>query len=243
MARPERNNVDYFPFLCKEGKAMYYIEHKYGNDGYASWVKILRQLAVTNYHYLNLTDKVEFMYLASKCKVSENTLTEMINDLCSLGEFHAELWHENMIIYSEKFVDSIKDAYLKRNNKCISLEGLFLLLSDLGIRKLSKGKGKGADNPQRREEKSKEEKKREFILPEYEAVFNKWLTYKANRRESYKDEESIELAYKKLIRLSHENPENARLIVDESMSNNWAGIFELKNSASEDVSSKPKMKY
>lgn len=222
---------------------MYYIEHKYGNDGYASWVKILRQLAVTNYHYLNLTDKVEFMYLASKCKVSENTLTEIINDLCSLGEFHAELWHENMIIYSEKFVDSIKDAYLKRNNKCISLEGLLLLLSDLGVRKLSKGKGKGADNTHRREEKSKEEKKREFILPEYEAVFTKWLTYKANRRESYKDEESIELAYKKLIRLSQENPENARRIVDESMSNNWAGIFELKNSASEDVGNKPKMKY
>ena len=33
MARPERNNVDYFPFLCKEGKAMYYIEKKYKNKG------------------------------------------------------------------------------------------------------------------------------------------------------------------------------------------------------------------
>lgn len=53
MARPERNNVDYFPFICKEGKAMYYIEQKYNNDGYATWVKLLRQLAVTNYHFLN----------------------------------------------------------------------------------------------------------------------------------------------------------------------------------------------
>ena len=43
MARPERNNVDYFPFLCKEGKAMFYIEQKYGNDGYATWIKLLRQ--------------------------------------------------------------------------------------------------------------------------------------------------------------------------------------------------------
>lgn len=33
MARPQRNNVDYFPFFCKEGKSMFYIEQKYGNDG------------------------------------------------------------------------------------------------------------------------------------------------------------------------------------------------------------------
>ena len=26
MARPERNTVDYFPFMCDEGKKMFYIE-------------------------------------------------------------------------------------------------------------------------------------------------------------------------------------------------------------------------
>ena len=129
MARPERNNVDYFPFLCKEGKAMFYIEQKYGNDGYATWIKLLRQLAVNNYHYINLNDKVELMF-----------------------------WNENMIVWSDKFVEHIKDAYEKRRNKCIDLNGLLQHLHSLGVRKLSKLSLKGVINPQTKEDYTKEEK-------------------------------------------------------------------------------------
>lgn len=163
MARPERNNVDYFPFLCKEGKAMFCIEQKYGNDGYATWVKILRQLAVTNNHYLNLNDKAEFMFLSSKCRVSELMLNGIINDLCDLGEFNAELWKENKILFNEKFIHSISDAYLKRNNKCITLDSLLQLLDSLGVRKLSKSDIKGVNNPQSKEEYIKEEEKKLYI--------------------------------------------------------------------------------
>ena len=157
MERPERNDVDYFPFLCKEGKAMFYIEQTYGNDGYASWIKILRQLSVTNYHYLNLSDKVEFMYLSSKCRISQETLNSLIQDLCDLGEFNKELWLENRIIFSEKLVNSLKDAYDKRNNECISLPSLLELLNSLGVRKPSKQPSKGVNNPQSKLEYSKED--------------------------------------------------------------------------------------
>ncbi len=161
MARPERNNVDYFPFLCKEGKAMFYIEQKYGNDGYATWIKLLRQLAVNNYHYINLNDKVELMFLASKCRISEDTLKSIILDLCNLGEFNSELWNENMIVWSDKFVEHIKDAYEKRRNKCIDFNGLLQHLHSLGVRKLSKFTLKGVINPQTKEDYTKEEKSKE----------------------------------------------------------------------------------
>lgn len=168
MARPERNNVDYFPFLCKEGKAMFYIEQKYGNDGYATWVKLLRQLAVNNYHYINLNDKVELMFLASKCKVSEETLKSIILDLCDLGEFNLQLWTENMIVWSDKFVEHIKDAYEKRRNKCIDFDGLLEHLSGLGVRKPSKLPLKVVINPQTKEDYTKEEeiKEKETIITE-----------------------------------------------------------------------------
>lgn len=133
MARKEQNNVEYFPFLCKEGISMYFIENKYGNDGYATWIKILRELAVTNYHYLNLSDKKRFMYLSSKCKIDDNKLTEIIEDLCSLGEFNIDLWNQNKIIFSEKFIDNIKDAYKRRNNKCIDLLGLCKHLVSINV--------------------------------------------------------------------------------------------------------------
>lgn len=147
MARPEKNNVEYFPFLCKEGKAMFYIENKYGNDGYATWVKILRELAVTNNHYLNLSDPINIMYLASKCRISEQKLIDIITDLSTIGEFSLFLWMDNRIVFNEKFVQNIQEAYKKRTNECIDLRRLLLLLDSLGIRKLNKIDLKAPDNP------------------------------------------------------------------------------------------------
>jgi hypothetical protein len=133
MARQQQNTVDYFPFLCKEGEAMFYIENKYGNDGYATWIKILRQLAVTNYHYLNLSEYKSRAFLSSKCKVSEEKLIEIITDLCFIGEFNKELWEQNRIVFSEKFIENIKDAYSRRKNECVNMFTLCVHLNAMNV--------------------------------------------------------------------------------------------------------------
>ena len=138
MARPERNNVDYFPFICEDGNKMFYIEETYGNDGFSTFIKILRELAKTNYHYLDLSKPTTVMFLSAKCKVSKETLLSIIKDLVELGKFDSVLWNENSVIWCQDFVDSIQDAYSKRNNKCITYQGLLLLLIGLGVRKPSK---------------------------------------------------------------------------------------------------------
>lgn len=120
MGRTHRRSVDYFPFLCKEGKAMFYIEEKFGNDGFATWVKLLRQIAVTNDHYLNLSSNMELMFIAAKCKVSEEILLQIIESLCLLGEFNKAVWDQFKVVWSDKFIDNIQDAYKKRANKCIT---------------------------------------------------------------------------------------------------------------------------
>lgn len=155
MARPERNSVDYFPFLCEEGNKMFYLEETYGNDGFATFVKLLRELAKTDYHYLNLTKPSTLMYLSAKCKVSKEVLEAIINDLVDLGKFDDILWKENRIIWCQDFIESIQDAYKKRNNKCITYEGLLTLLSSLGIRKQNKLPSIDADNPQSKVKESK----------------------------------------------------------------------------------------
>lgn len=132
MARPERNIVDYYPHIVGEGKKMYFIDKKYKNDGYATWFKILDKLAVTEYHYLNLNKEEEVMFLASKCNITEKLLVDIITDLVKLGKFDKNLW-EFKIIWDQSFVDSIQDAYKKRNNNCITLTGLRVLLTGLGV--------------------------------------------------------------------------------------------------------------
>lgn len=161
MARPERNSVDYFPFMCEEGNKMFYIEQTYGNDGFAVFVKLLRELARTEYHYLNLSKPSTLMYLSAKCRVTKEVLEAIINDLVDLGKFNPELWNENRIIWCQDFIDSVQDAYKKRNNKCITFDGLLTLLDGLGIRKQSNGKPKAPVNPQSKVKYSKEEKIKE----------------------------------------------------------------------------------
>ena len=135
MARPKKNNVEYFPHTVIHGKKMSYIEKKYKNDGYAVWFKILEELGSTDNHYLNLNDDVQIMFLSDKCLVTEDLLISIINDLVRLKEFDAELWNDNKIIYCQKFTDSIQDAYNKRTNDCINKESLTQLLISLCILK------------------------------------------------------------------------------------------------------------
>jgi hypothetical protein len=187
MARPTRNDVDYFPFMCKEGKGMYVIEEKYGNDGFATWIKILRSLATTNFHYLNLSDPSEKMFLSAKCKISQNVLESIIDDLINLGEFDKELWDEFSILYSEKFIESIEDAYKKRNNSPLTKKQLLDHLSSLGVTKPSKSVPKpslsplkGSDNPQSKVKYSKVKEKKEDLeerkqnyKPDFDKLFSK----------------------------------------------------------------------
>jgi len=164
MARQERNEVDYFPHSVRHGKKMFYLRSKFGNDGYAVWFMLLENIGKASYHYLNLSDDVELMYLSSELKVSDIVLTEIIKDLVKLDEFDKELWEENKILFNEKFIENISDAYKKRNNNCIDRNSLLLLLESKGIRKPSKGNPKppklplkGVGNPQRIVKESKGE--------------------------------------------------------------------------------------
>ena len=138
MARPEKNTVEYFPFLCDEGKKMFYIEETYGNDGFSTFIKILRELAKTDFHYLDLSKKTTLMFLSAKCKINTKTLESIINDLVELEKFDEDLWKENKIIWCQDFIDSIQDAYNKRKNKCITYDSLLQHLISLGVRKLGK---------------------------------------------------------------------------------------------------------
>ena len=67
-----------------------------------------------------------------------------------------------------------------------------------------------------------------FVEPEFEKAFSTWLEYKRQRKESYKSDLSLKTCYNKLYKLSNGDPNTAMAIVEQSMGNNWAGLFELK---------------
>lgn len=62
---------------------------------------------------------------------------------------------------------------------------------------------------------------------EFKSIIDEWIKYKKERRESYK-KIGLSKFVKKLIDLSGGKPEIAQKIIDNSMANNYQGIFELK---------------
>jgi hypothetical protein len=131
MAREQRKDVDYFPHDCTHGRKMHIIEAKYGNDGYATWFKLLEQLGKANNHYIDISDETNLMFLSSIFKISEELTLSILKDLAKLGAIDTFLFEDRLIIYSQKFIDSITDAYRKRKNKIIEYSDL---LNQLGIK-------------------------------------------------------------------------------------------------------------
>lgn len=67
--------------------------------------------------------------------------------------------------------------------------------------------------------------------PHWLKLVKTWLDYKRSRGENYKSELSVKKFYTMLRNLSRGDPDIAARIIDKSIANNWAGIFELPESS------------
>lgn len=84
-----------------------------------------------------------------------------------------------------------------------------------------------------KENQEKKTSKMQFDLAKYgdgwDALIGQWLAYKSSRRQSYKSQASVDILFKKLQTLSNGDLAKARMIVEQSIGNNWSGLFTLKD--------------
>lgn len=74
------------------------------------------------------------------------------------------------------------------------------------------------------------------LLPdEMRPIAEEWLSYKKEKKQTYKPR-GFSMFCKELRRLSHDDTEKARLIIEQSMRSNYSGIFELKKNSYETTS-------
>jgi hypothetical protein len=172
MGRTERHNADYFPFICNEGQTMKYIEQTYGNDGFSVWVKILRAMTTTDYHFINLSSRTRLMVFAATCRVTEEMLLKVINDLVDLDEFDRQLWENDQIIWSDKFIESIQDAYKNRKNKIVKREEFIMNCERIAGKKFISTTITSVRNTQSKEEKSIVENSKEDESKEIDSLIS-----------------------------------------------------------------------
>lgn len=78
-------------------------------------------------------------------------------------------------------------------------------------------------------------------LPEdWRQVMITWLKYKSERRESYKSAQSIKVFFKHLQEYSNHDVTEAERIIEQSIANNWAGAFPIKDKS---YTPKPNSKF
>ena len=113
MARPKKQEVDYFPHYCEHGKVLFVIEDRWGNDGYAAFYRLMELLGKTNGHCYDCHEPENWEYLIAVIRVDENIAISILNKLASMGVIDKGLWGERRI-WMQSFVDSITDVYARR---------------------------------------------------------------------------------------------------------------------------------
>ena len=116
MARPIKNTVDYFPHIIKNGKTIFILESKFGNDGYAFWFKLLELLGSSDNHVYDYNNLADWEFLIAKTKVSEEKAHNILQTLADVGAIDNELLEKKMI-WCENFIKGVEIVYKSRKQE------------------------------------------------------------------------------------------------------------------------------
>jgi len=114
MPKPTKKTVEWFPHSVKHGRKMLAVERRFGNDGYATWFKLLEELGEAENHCLLLTCPHQIDLMSARCFVEPDRFLQIVEALVSYGEFNREIWENHRAIFSQKLVDSVHELYRKR---------------------------------------------------------------------------------------------------------------------------------
>jgi hypothetical protein len=123
MARPERHDVDYFPFYVKRGKTLNILQSEYGNEGIGFFTNLMRFLALTPDHHYSIKKESDRRNFFAETGITDKEKgIAMIELMVETEKLDLELWEGYQVIVCPAFIESIKDAYKRRLNNIITLE-------------------------------------------------------------------------------------------------------------------------
>lgn len=115
MARPKKQIIDYFPHYsdASDGKTMYILDNRFGNDGFAFWFRLLELLCRTPGQNYNYNESSSWQYLVVRTRVKEEMAKDILKALADAGAIDKELYN-HQIIWSQNLVNNLVDVYKRR---------------------------------------------------------------------------------------------------------------------------------
>jgi len=236
MARPVKIGLDYFPFdtgFFGDRKIRRLLK-TFGGNGVEVYVFVLCEIYRDKGYYVQCDENFVFD-IADGLSLKESFVREVIRHCVVNGLFDQRVYDVENSLTSH----GVQKRYLEvKSRSSVAIDSRYFC-KDCGVID-AETEVNDAETPindatstQRKEKKrkvkeSKEKPARDFIQEDFIPVFDEWLEYKSQRKEAYKCEKSIRIAYENLFELSGGRAETAKLIVRQSIGSNWAGLFALK---------------
>lgn len=196
------------------------VKMKYGMEGLGIYWCIIEMLYEQN-GYIPLINIESIAYeLHSECE----RITDVLRNY-ELFTFQDESFFSESILRRletrKNKSDSARESAKKRWNDANAMR------TQCGGNAIKKSKVK----------KNKEDKKYfdySFVSSDWLSLFTEWVNYKKSRNEMYKTQDSLQACYRNLLKLSNNNLNKGREVIDQATGNNWAGLFPLKGGADQE---------
>jgi hypothetical protein len=131
MGRPERHDVDYFPFFAKRGKTLNVLQSKFGLEGIGFFTNLMRFLALTPDHYYCIADEIDRLNFFAETGIKdEEKGIAIIELMVKTGKLDKDLWEKHKVIACEAFLKSLEEAYKFRKNEIITIEQIRALFEN-----------------------------------------------------------------------------------------------------------------
>lgn len=122
--KPKGYDVDYYMHEVGYTRKIEMVDRKYGNDGYATWFKIIDILCKSHLQAFDLYDENNKDFLSIRCNIETERLIEIINFLAKIGVFESSLWENYNILFNSKLVDGLSEVYRKRGIETPNIDNI-----------------------------------------------------------------------------------------------------------------------
>lgn len=226
MARPENKNVDYFPCYCRDGKVLYILESRWGNNGWAFFYKLWKMLGDADHHYIDLRPLDNWEFLRAKMGVSDAETTAILDKLSEMRVIDPELWAQR-VVWSDSFVESVADVW-KRRKQLIPQKPMFLIqkpgLSGTETPGDTRNDGVSASESTQRKGKERKVKNINILCPNFDSdgpeitLSTLLLDLIKNRNPNHRKPnlKTWAVHIRRLIDLDKRSPEEIRAVIEFS---------------------------
>jgi hypothetical protein len=227
MARPHKTGLDYFSLDVNTDTKLELLEAKHGLVGFAVVIKLYQMIYQSGYY--SMWSEEMMLLFKRRVDVEMDVLNEIINDCFKYSIFDKSLYERYGILTSSGIQKRYFTACERRKsiNACKNFIIVDINLFNVNINWVDEYDNKDEEKIEK-PQKQKQPFDLTSISDDFKPIIEDWLAYKKSRKETYKSQRSVIAFAEKLHKLSQGNPEQAKNICEQSIANNWAGIFQLK---------------